>query len=91
LHCESLVSDPRNFSGPNRAEAGFSPRICLPLLIKKSNPSKFLPFLRYAKDLTGKSDIVTLKSVAVSILTRQFAGSVLTKQYQKQRKCYAME
>jgi hypothetical protein len=90
LHCESLRSDPRNFSGPNSSEAGLSPRICLPLIINKNNPSKFLPFLRYAKDLIGKSDIITLKSVAVSILTRQFAGSVLTKQYQRQTKGYAM-
>ena len=86
FHCENLGSDPRNFNGPNIDEAGFSPRIFLPVLIKKKNPSKFLPFLRCAKDLICQSEIITLTSVAVSILTRQFAGNILAKQYQKQRK-----
>jgi len=35
LHCKSLESDLRNFSGPNSAEAGYSPRICLRIFIKK--------------------------------------------------------
>jgi hypothetical protein len=58
---------------------------------KQNNISKFLPFLRYAKDLIGQSDIINLKTAAVLILTRQFTESFFTKQYEKQRKCYTKE